>query len=255
MRIKKVLLTGVKWDKVGMIGSNLSLYLKKQRVQVEEFEGDIRKRKNWNKYIDQDFDMIIHLAARPGVTQSFEDPEEYEDINVNGTKEALLFAEFTDTRILYASSSNAYEWWLNPYASTKKTCEHIAEGYTCDSIGMRFHTVWPGRDDMFFMKMKNKQVKYLNVDHKRDFIHIDDLCSGIFTIMQNFDIVHKDHKVVDIGTGKAVKTIDVYNKYKTSDDEVEIRRNYQSIGERVHTKANVKYLKKLGWKPTKDILE
>jgi UDP-glucuronate 4-epimerase len=247
----KLLITGVKWDRVGMIGSRLFELLSRNH-DVTAFEGDIRNPWNWNKHNDINYDYVIHLAALAGVRASFENPEIYEDTNVNGTMECFRYCEKTNTRCLYASSSNAYEWWLNPYATTKKTTEHMAQMIASPALGMRFHTVWPGRNDMLFKKIAHGEVDYINADHSRDFIHVDDLCSGIETILNNFNIVYTDNDVVDIGTGKSVKTIDVWNKYGT-DKDIEIRIG-TAKGERVHTEANVDYLYNLGWKPKHNII-
>ena len=253
----RVLLTGVKWDKVGMIGSQLSRFLKSQNIEVVEFEGDIREEESYVKYYYQRFDFIIHLAARAGVLESFEKPEEYESINVEGTKNMLFFAHLKNIKILNASSSNAWEWWLNPYATTKKGCEWMADSmrFSVKSIGMRFHTVWPGRDDMLFKKIERGDVTYINTDHTRDFIHVLDLCEAIFTILQNFDQVHHEKRVVDIGTGTEVSVLDVVTKYWNHEFPFPELRTSTSKGERIHTKADIDYLIKLGWKPKRFILE
>jgi nucleoside-diphosphate-sugar epimerase len=247
----KILITGVKWEWDGMIGSRL-FELLSEKHDVTSFNGDIIDPYNWLEHMDIKYDFVIHLAALAGVRTSFEDPERYEDTNVNGSKECFKYCDITNTPCLYASSSNSYEWWLNPYASTKKTVEHMASMCSFKSIGMRFHTVWPGRQDMLFRKIENNEVSYINANHSRDFIHVDDLCSGIETILNNFDIIYVDRNVVDIGTGVAVKTIDVYNKYSKT-KTAEIRYDIAK-GERVHTEANAQYLYKLGWKPKYNII-
>ena len=250
----KILLTGVEHDgKRGMIGSSLKTLLESTN-EITVFEGDIRTPINWMKYYNDRFDFVIHLAALAGVRTSFENPELYEDVNVNGTMQCFKFCKERNIPVLYASSSNAYEWWLNPYAMTKKATEHLAKGMGIRAIGMRFHTVWPGRDDMLFKKIERGDIEYINADHSRDYIHVDDLCSAIEAILINFNLVSKNHKVVDIGTGKAVRTIDVWNKYGSPTDSGVQLRHGTSKGERIHTAANIDYLLDLGWQPRKDIL-
>ena len=39
-------------------------------------------------------------------------------------------------------------------------------------------------------------VQYINVDHSRDFIHVDDLCNAVMMLM-----IDKNEYVMDIGTG------------------------------------------------------
>ena len=89
---------------------------------------------------------------------------------------------FSDTRILYASSSTAYEPWRNPYAMSKYSLEQIAPK---NSLGMRFTTVYGpnAKPNMLIPKILRNDVQYINTNHKRDFIHIDDLMSAIDILM------------------------------------------------------------------------
>lgn len=248
----KVLITGVEYDKKGMIGTALRKYLEGWGVTVLPFNGDIRHQENWDFYDNLQVDMVIHLAAKAGVRQSIEEPDYYWDVNVNGTAKALAFAERHNIRILYASSSNAWEWWVNPYAASKKACEALGIASKARAIGMRFHTVWPGRDDMLFKMIQNNQVDYINVHHTRDWIHIDDMCEAIWTLMQNFDDVADTKSIVDIGNGKEYNVAEVFEEYSGGK---KVKLNYDNpVHERVHTKADNQWLLDLGWKPTKEIL-
>lgn len=241
----RVLITGAE----GMVGSRLSKYLSRKGYDVVEFEGDITDWKNWEAY--QKFDMwdyLIHLAALAGVRPSFEDPEKYYKANVDGTFNALMFASNNVGKTLYASSSNAYEWWGNPYAATKKMCEVMAMDK--NAIGMRFHTVWPGRPDMLFRKFEKGEVTYINRGHYRDFININDLLPAIHTIMENYYSILESKRVVDIGTGHATPVEEVA-KIMNFDGEW---RDANPQGERVHTKADVEWLLQLGWTPYYNIL-
>jgi len=52
---------------------------------------------------------LVHLAARPGVRPSLQDPELYLDVNVRGTLNVLAMArEFGVPRVVFASSSSVY---------------------------------------------------------------------------------------------------------------------------------------------------
>jgi nucleoside-diphosphate-sugar epimerase len=247
----KILMTGVKWKHQGMIGSALSEYMEDKGYDIVRFEGDIRDSTSWQKYNNIKFDFLIHLAAKPGVKESLSEPDYYWDTNVNGTTEAFKFAESNGCKVLYASSSNAHEWWLNPYAMTKRVCEETSKYFDVASIGMRFHTVWPGRDDMLFKRIAAGDISYINEDHTRDFIHIEDLCSAICTIVEKYDII--DCSVVDIGTGDDVKVIDVFDKY-WKHNTYPTRVIDSAKNERTKTKADVLWLKKLGWKPQRKII-
>ena len=243
----KIFMTGAE----GMIGTYLTQYLEKVGHEVSHFAGDITNEEDWMGYAKENekYDYMIHLAALAGVRTSFEQPEVYYANNVDGTRLALEWADIFCKRILYASSSNAWEWWGNPYAATKKMNEIQAEQY--QAIGMRFHTVWPGRDDMLYRKLEKGEVTYINEHHTRDFIHVDDLCSAIHMIMQNFDYVMEEQgPVVDIGTGHSTL---VKSVAKAMGFEGEYRSENPQ-GERIHTRANMEYLHNLGWGPKRNIL-
>ena len=126
-------------------------------------------------------------------------------------------------------------------------CEVAATVY--NAKGMRFHTVWPGREDMLYRNLQKGNVTYINDNHYRDYIHREDLCKGIFTIYQNYGTI--EEKVLDIGTGHPVHVASVA-KIMGFDGEY---RSENPQGERVHTKANIEYLLKLGWTPERNILD
>ena len=242
----KILLTGHE----GCVGSNLLDFLK-NKADVICFDGDVTNVEDWSMYYGYSkIDVLIHLAAIPGVRRSFSEPEFYYKNNVEGTINALEFAKDSlIDKVLYASSSNAYEWWGNPYAATKKMNEVTAHNYE-NAKGMRFHTVWPGREDMLYKKLENNQVTYINSNHYRDWINVDDLCKAIWTIILNWSMI--DKKVLDIGNGESVRVLDMAQKLFGWEGDI-IEENPK--GERVHTKADIQYLKDLGWSPQKRIMD
>ena len=115
-----------------------------------------------------------------------------------------LFERYHETRILYASSSSAYEPDLNPYAASKYVLEELASRYP-NTLGMRFHTVYSNtpRKDMFFDKLFNNKLEYVT-RHHRDFVHLYDLIDAI-NILIEADYVKG---VLDIGSGVPVRIQD-----------------------------------------------
>ena len=142
-----VLLTGHE----GYVGSHLLTELGKREVIVGTIDGDLLDV-DWESKSKQ-FDMVVHLAGLAGVRRSFREPEEYYKNNVELSRRIFKYCERTRTEVMYASSSNAHEWWLNPYATTKQMIEEMASMLTVRHIGMRFHTVWPGREDMLYRRL------------------------------------------------------------------------------------------------------
>jgi len=150
-------------------------------------------------------EIIIHLAARPGVRLSLENPAEYVRINAQGTVSVLEFARRNNIRrVMFASSSSVYgsrgdvafseEDILNPvspYAASKASCEvfgrTFAQLYEMDITALRFFTVYGerGRPDMapfiFTDAVLNKKplTKFGTGDTKRDYTHVSDVARGI----------------------------------------------------------------------------
>jgi nucleoside-diphosphate-sugar epimerase len=216
----------------GFIGSQLLKRLKKEHSVVgfdlqdgqDLFDCELR----------ENFDLIIHLAGKSGVRQSIEDPAGYWRNNVEVTKR--LLERYPDTRIMYASSSSAYEPDLNPYAASKYCMEEAASRYH-NTLGMRFHTVYSSnpRKGMFLQKLIDGELEY-TTNHYRDFIHIEDLCDAIMLLVNN----GKFTGILDIGTGHPVKV---------SDFAPDLPVLLNTPNERNWTCANTDRMKHLGFKP------
>lgn len=184
-----------------------------------------------------EIDLVIHLAGKSGVRESLKDPASYWYNNVEASRR--LFERYQGTRILYASSSSAYEPDLNPYAASKYIIEELAERYNSKNmLGMRFHTVYADecpRENMFFNKLKNGTLEY-TTRHYRDFIHLEDMLDAIEILIKATHV----NGIVDIGTGHPIRIQDLA-------PDLPVRLN--TPGEREWTCANMEKMKALGFKP------
>tara|TARA_B100001287_G_scaffold273481_1_gene276993 strand:+ start:2628 stop:3404 length:777 start_codon:yes stop_codon:yes gene_type:complete len=231
-----IMLTGHR----GFIGSRLLQRLTKKYSVVGFDLQDGWDRDHFNNSHDlydcelnENFDLIIHLAGKSGVRESINDPASYWRNNVEVSKR--LFARYPNTRILYASSSSAYEPDLNPYAASKYCVEEAAERYV-NTLGMRFHTVYNSspRQGMFLQKLIDGKLEYTTT-HYRDFIHLEDLCDAIELCMKS-----KYTGTIDIGTG---------HPFKISDFAPDVPVRLNTPYERQWTCANMEKIKSLGFKP------
>lgn len=234
-----ILLTGI----CGFIGSALYQRLIKNGHSVfgidikNGSQFDLLSFDKWPDAVaDIKIDLVIHLAGKSGVRESLEDPAGYWYNNVEVSRR--LFDHYKDTRILYASSSSAYEPDLNPYAASKFVVEEIAERYNTDNVGMRFHTVYSNscpRENMFFNRLLNGTLEY-TTSHYRDFVHLEDVLDAIEILIKATHV----RGIVDIGTGVPVRIQDLA-------PDLPIRLN--TPGERAWTCANIEKMKSLGFKP------
>jgi UDP-glucuronate 4-epimerase len=107
-------------------------------------------------------DIVFHLAARPGVRDSWSDFDDYVHANVRATRCVFDACAAAEVRIVYASSSSVYGDLahlpadedsalrpVSPYGATKVMTEVLAGAYTAslglEAIGLRYFTVYGPR--------------------------------------------------------------------------------------------------------------
>ena len=171
----------------------------------------------------QNIDGIFHEAGLTLVPESFEKPEEYYDVNVNGTENIFKIARKIGVKVVYASSSSVYGKTekipikeddpknpINPYGKTKVEKDNLAEKYSkegCSIIGLRYFNVfgkgqtgtYAGVITKFLECLKNKTAPIIYGDGKqvRDFVSVEDVASA------NLQAMLSDTKngFFNIGTG------------------------------------------------------
>lgn len=154
-----------------------------------------------------DIDVVIHLAAQPGVRYALKEPFSYVESNVFGQLSVLeLCRQLTHLKhLIYASSSSVYggntklpfsendrvDHPVSLYAATKKAGELMADTYThlfsIPATGLRFFTVYGpwGRPDMAYYLFTKALFEgapitlYEKGELKRDFTYIDDIVAGV----------------------------------------------------------------------------
>ncbi|MDR1828489.1 MAG: NAD-dependent epimerase/dehydratase family protein [Methylobacteriaceae bacterium] len=155
-------------------------------------------------------EIVIHLAAQPGVRQSIERPRPYLAANVSGFFNVLeACRHFPVRHLVYASSSSVYG--LNTtmpfsedapvsrpsslYAATKIADEAMAHAYShlygIPASGLRFFTVYGpwGRPDMavyaFTDAIVRDQPIKVSAGGKvwRDFTYVSDIVEGILRLV------------------------------------------------------------------------
>lgn len=199
---------------------------------IQNFQGD-------------DYDLVIHLAAFANIRESLENPQKFYENNVVNAKPLFDWCAKTNTRLLYASSSAVEEeYWENPYAMTKWINEQMAPP---NSVGMRFTTVYgpDSRTDMMYRMLQDQTATYVT-NHKRDWIHIKDVCRAI-RYLAHSDVTGP----VPVGTGKSVSVKDLAEKMGMGHLPVK----ELTPGERQDNVADITILNSIGWFPTINVLD
>ena len=165
---------------------------------------------------ENDFEVVVNLAAQAGVRYSITNPDAYIESNLIGFYNILEACRHSYDggkrgvqHLVYASSSSVYgsnkkvpystdDKVDNPvslYAATKKSNELLAHSYSklynIPSTGLRFFTVYgpAGRPDMAYfgftnMLRKGETIKIFNYGNcKRDFTYVDDIVEGVQRVM------------------------------------------------------------------------
>lgn len=229
-----ILLTGSE----GFIGQHLFNFLKVNHKVI------CLDKKTGNDLLTCDLkynvDLVIHLAGLSGVRDSLDRPTEYWEQNVIAGQR--LFDYFKDTRILYASSSTAHEPWKNPYAMSKYSLEQIAPE---NSVGMRFTTVYGpnARENMLIPRILRNDVPYINTNHSRDFIHVDDLVRAIDSLIKS-----NIKGITDIGSGRTNNLIELVDYFR-----IDCKRVVGNAFERLDNLADNTLLNTIGWSPKIDL--
>jgi UDP-glucuronate 4-epimerase len=107
-------------------------------------------------------DVVFHLAARPGVRDSWSEFDDYVQANINATRALFDACAVARVRVVFASSSSVYgdvaglpvkeEAGLHPvspYGATKVMTEVLAGAYAAslglEAVGLRYFTVYGPR--------------------------------------------------------------------------------------------------------------
>jgi len=236
-----ILLTGCD----GFIGKHLNTYLstKHKIIGLDAKSGNNLLVCDLNYNVD----LVIHLAARSGIKDSLDNPTDYWKNNVIASKR--LFDHFKNTKILYASSSTVYEPFRNPYALSKYAMEQIAPN---NSLGMRFTTAYgPGaRESMLIPRILRNDLEYINTNHSRDFIHVNDIVSAIDVLIDShINTPYRYNGVIDVGTGITNTLTSIINHFKLN-----VKRLEGDEHERLDNKADINILNDLGWKPKYELI-
>jgi UDP-glucuronate 4-epimerase len=165
-------------------------------------------------FIEHKPEIVIHLAAKPGVRTNFSDSEYYETQNIICFRNVIkLSKKYKVEKYIYASSSSVYsnlekvpysesQEIVIPksyYALTKLANENIARMASNNdfkTVGLRFFTVYGSwaRPDMAIMqfaanaKLNLKANLFGSLLNSRDFTHVTDVVKVISDLVETVNL-------------------------------------------------------------------
>jgi len=235
----KILVTGG----AGFIGTNLIKRLLKEGHTVysldnystglkdNEIEGCIyynNSIKNISAYDKdiflKDINIVYHLAAIARIQPSFKHPEEYIDVNFNGTYEIVKYCTKHNIPLIYAGSSSHHSGkFKNPYTFSKDLGEEIIklyqEHFNLKASIARFYNVYGpyqltegGYTTLIGRWLKNIEKGlpceiYGDGSKRRDFTHVDDIIEALIRIVDR----EKYGYIFELGRGKNITVNAVAN--------------------------------------------
>jgi len=208
--------------------------LENVKEAIEIIEGDILDRKVVERVM-KNVDTVFHQAALRSVPASFEDPSDYNNINIQGT--LVLLEEAHRNRVkkfIYASSSSVYgenpslpkkesdlTLPVSPYAVSKlaaeQYCQIFTKTYKLPTVSLRYFNVFGPRQPVndgyspvvprfisCFLQNESPPV-YGDGTQSRDFTYIENVVEA------NLLAMDKEHVtgVFNVGMGENHTLLDI----------------------------------------------
>jgi len=202
----------------GFVGAVVTKALRAQGLEVIEI--DLRTGIDLTAWESAqqvgDFDVLVHLAGRSFVPESFERPRDFYHDNLVAALNALEMCRLRKAAMLHTSS---YVYGIpqylpineehpvcgfNPYSQSKLLTEGLCEGYWRDFgvpvvITRPFNIYGPGQNREFLIptiveQARRGKIVLRDPKPRRDLLHVDDLAAAYLAIIrtgiEGFDVVN-----------------------------------------------------------------
>jgi|TARA_Y100000310_G_C20697895_1_gene827051 dTDP-L-rhamnose 4-epimerase len=243
---------------------------------VKVIVGDVRNIDDWKTALSFDPEIIIHLAAETGTSQSMDEIGRHTSTNIQGTSimlDLINSKEFNVRKIILSSSRAVYGEGknneeniilqpLSVYGVTKLVQEKLIQ-LTCEvpytifryqnvyGPGQSMNNPYTGIITIFSnLLMKNEDINiYDNGIPTRDFVYIDDVVDATLLAI-NSPIT--DGKIYNVGTSTPTSILEVAEILKNkinSQGNFNIS-DYHRPGDIMHAYAKIdKIGNDLSWRP------
>ncbi len=245
-------------------------------------EGDIRDENALEHVFSREqFDCIVHLAARAGVRPSLTEPRLYFETNVTGTLNLLELAKkYKVGQFVFGSSSSVYGingkvpfaeddriyQPISPYAATKAAGELLCHTYShlhgIRTVCLRFFTVYGARQrpDLAIHKFSQlisdgKPIQMFgDGTTRRDYTYVDDIIQGV---RASIDYTGAMHEVFNLGESETIELRELIELLERSlDMHAVIDRQPMQPGDVPITYADISKARELlGYNPSTKIAD
>ena len=270
----------------GFVGTNLIKRLLKERhsvVSIDNYSiGNVVNHIEGAKYhnldvndiskLQNDFDIIFHLAGLSRIQPSFVQPTKTFKANACGVEALLEWAREKNTKIIYSgSSSRHHNPYQSPYAFYKylgeEICRMYRKTYKMSIEIVRFYNVYgpyeiTKGDWAAVIGLWRNQVEMggpITIvgdgKQRRDFTHIDDIVDALMLIAFSNE---SEKEAWELGSGKNYGLLEVYELFKKRFEVEKVHLPDQYGNYRETLRENNAAIDKLGWQPKdrlKDYIE
>lgn len=223
--MRNILVTGAS----GFIGRHLSQVLEVAGHHVIRLHGvDITDVRAIDALAEVEIDYVFHLASRTFVPDAWNQPVEFQRVNVTGTVNVLELCRKIGASITFVS---AYLYGIpdklpvhesdpilpnNPYALSKHMAETVCRFYSDHyalpvTIVRPFNIFGPGQKPHFLIPeilaqvTKGDRIKVKDLSPKRDYLYVDDLVEALLLTMEKRD----GPMVYNIGYGNSMSVSEI----------------------------------------------
>jgi len=267
---------------VGVL-ENLHYHMSNSRLQF--VKGDVTDKQHVMQVMEQNFDVVFHLAAVVGVERYCKNPLRTIDVNFFGTRNIAETALKSDTKIVFISTSEVYgknseiplrensdrvlgasniaRW---SYSSSKALCEHLLfalnQEYDLPVVILRPFNVYGPRQlpplviPSFVKRVVHGKppIIYGSGRQTRAFTYVEDVVDGIIEATIHPDV---EGEVFNIGSNYEITMCDLADLIIDLADQSDNLRpmfvsytqhygkSYEDIDRRVSDVSKIK--KRLGW--------
>lgn len=269
----KVLITGG----TGFIGRHTHSKIIEKEHKVFLFKGDVRKVGDWEKNLEKEVDVVIHLAAtRTKTKKDF-------DVNIKGTENLFIAAQRSNKlpkKVILSSSQAVYMGCKKPfkedmlpkptttYGRSKLKAEKVAQKWSKELgiplIVLRYSTVLgPGVSEKSSMSgplftwtragLVGETIKvFQDGKQTRDYVHVDDVVTANLLAIERLP-----GGIYNVGGGRKIALLMLAKLVKDATDsgsKIVITKKFSKDDPR-HLFSDIAKLKNFGWKPRKTVKE